>query len=195
MLVPFTGLDLHMAKHERSGELQQLRQREAREAERAAQQLEYERALEEDQRAEREREEEEARRRREVEEARRAKEAEEREAEERAREEAARERAAQERQRRAQEALPPEPAAGAGVTVIKVRLPDGSTVQRRFQVEGPVSQLFDFLHSLPQLLGTSWSLTPPPYLELEGALYPSEESLSELGMRGGVVLNLCDTDA
>jgi hypothetical protein len=36
-----------------------------------------------------------------------------------------------------------------GVTTIKLKLPDGSTVQRRFRIDGPVSDVYDFLGALP----------------------------------------------
>ena len=67
----------------------------------------------------------------------------------RARAEAERARAAEEARRARHEALAAEPAAGVGVTTIKLKLPDGSTVQRRFRLDGPVSDVYDFLGALP----------------------------------------------
>eukprot|EP00964_Phaeocystis_antarctica_P029529 scaffold16642_cov59-Phaeocystis_antarctica.AAC.3 len=52
-----------------------------------------------------------------------------------------------------------EPAAGVGVTTIKLKLPDGSTVQRRFRLDGPISDVYHFLGTLPQLLGLDWTLS------------------------------------
>ena len=106
---------------------------------------EYEQALRADQQAEEEAEEAE-RAREEAEEEARA----EAERERRAREaEQARARAAEEARRARHEALAAEPAAGVGVTTIKLKLPDGSTVQRRFRLDGPVSDVYDFLGALP----------------------------------------------
>jgi len=34
------------------------------------------------------------------------------------------------------------------VTTIKIKLPDGSTVQRRFYVDRPISEVYDFLGEL-----------------------------------------------
>ena len=118
---------------------------QAREVERAERAQEYEQALRDDQRAEREREEAEEEARAEVERERHAREAEQA----RARAEAEEARLTEEARRRRHEALATEPAAGVGVTTIKLKLPDGSTVQRRFRLDGPVSDVYHFLGALP----------------------------------------------
>ncbi len=44
--------------------------------------------------------------------------------------------------------LPPEPAASAGVALVRVRLPDGSTAQRTFVADTDLRALFGFVDSL-----------------------------------------------
>ena len=46
---------------------------------------------------------------------------------------------------------------------------------------------------LPQLLGLDWTLSGA--VECEGPLYPSEESLRELGISGPTLLHCSDQDA
>ena len=45
---------------------------------------------------------------------------------------------------------------------------------------------------LPQLLGLDWTLSGA--VECEGPLYPSEESLRELGISGPTLLHCSDQD-
>ena len=100
---------------------------------------------------------------------------------------------AEEELRRRQQALEAEPADSAGVTTIKVMLLDGSSVRRRFDLDGPISAVFDFLATLPQLVGVNWQLHGQ--LACEGHLYATEESLRELGITGPTLLRLVDSDA
>ena len=47
--------------------------------------------------------------------------------------------------------------------------------------------------TLPQLLGLNWTLSGA--VDVEGPLYPSEESLRELGITGPTLLHCSDQDA
>ncbi|KAL4443291.1 hypothetical protein ABPG75_011028 [Micractinium tetrahymenae] len=134
-------------------------QRETDRRLREEQDAEYQRSLE----ADRQREEQRAAAARAAEEAERAA----REAAERARAEAEaaeRQRAEQEAalQRRKSEkrmALPEEPAAGTpGTTLLRVRLPDGSTHQRRFMASDPLQVVHDFVDSLEAVSALNYSL-------------------------------------
>jgi FAS-associated factor 2 len=80
----------------------------------------------------------------------------EQEAAERRRAEAA---AALERRRAAAAAsLPPEPAPGAAAAVVRVRLPDGSNHQRRFDAAGPVAGVYGWVNSLEGVTFWKYSL-------------------------------------
>lgn len=185
--------ELHMAKHERSGDLARLAEQRAREQERADLEADYQRALEEDQRKEAE---EEARKRQEREAAEEAQKA--AEAAERARVEA--ERAAEQKRRarkRKRNELAEEPEAGMpGVTRLRVRLPDGTIVERRFLLSATCAEVFLWLEGLEELarICGQWSLIQRPAI-VEGGLLPTEETLEELDLRGMTLLVQDDDDA
>ena len=184
--------ELHMAAHERSGELARLAERQAREIERQQKDAEYEAALQADQRreeeaAERQRREREAAdaARREREEAAKAKEAAERAEEER-----------RNHRKRKREALAVEPEPGApGVTRLRVRLPDGTVVERRFVLSATCAEVFLWLEGLDALapLSGGWSLILRPP-RVEGGIMPTDETLEELDL-GGVTLFVQDDAA
>ena len=94
-----------------------------------------------------------------------------------------------EARKRAREQLPPEPAAGTpGTTSVRVRLPDGSVVTRRFLRSATCAELFDWLQSCAQLepLDDAWSLALPALhpRPIEGGLLPTDETLAELDLCG-----------
>ncbi|KOO24464.1 hypothetical protein Ctob_000406 [Chrysochromulina tobinii] len=87
---------------------------------------------------------------------------------------------------RAAEALQPEPAAaeGALLTTLKVRLPNGQAVVRRFRRTDTAAALFAWLAALEALAALpAWSLAlPVGEPPLEGGLLPTEETLEELDL-------------
>ncbi|KAL4423405.1 hypothetical protein ABPG77_009983 [Micractinium sp. CCAP 211/92] len=126
---------------------------------REEQDAEYQRSLE----ADRRREEERAAAARAAEEAQRAaQEAAERaraEAEAAERQRAELEAALQRRKSEKRLALPEEPAAGTpGSTLLRIRLPDGSTHQRRFMAADPLQVVHDFVDSLEAVTALKYSL-------------------------------------
>jgi hypothetical protein len=86
----------------------------------------------------------------------------------------------------AAEALEPEPAAaeGALLTTLKVRLPNGQAVVRRFRRTDTAAALFAWLAALEALAALpAWSLAlPVGEPPLEGGLLPTEETLEELDL-------------
>ncbi len=193
-VVSLVTFDLHSSAHERSGELARWQQQQQQRALVAEQEAAYEASLRADQEAEA------------AEEVRRAQEARARaaakakakveaEAAEAAAEAAKREERRQRDQaearralrQRAEEALPPEPAAvegGPPLTMLKVRLPDGTAVVRRFQRTETAAALFAWLMAQEALEALpAWSLAlPAGALPLEGGLLPTEETLEELDL-------------
>ena len=192
-LISLATFDLHTSAHERSGELARWQQQQRERMLLAEQEAAYEASLRADQEAEA------------AEEAKRAQEARakaeakakakvEAEAAEAAAEAARRE---EQRQReltearraalqRAAEALQPEPAAaeGALLTTLKVRLPNGQAVVRRFRRTDTAAALFAWLAALEALAALpAWSLAlPVGEPPLEGGLLPTEETLEELDL-------------
>jgi multidrug efflux pump subunit AcrA (membrane-fusion protein) len=183
-----------MAKHERDGDTARWLEAQRRAAEREEQERAYNESLRADQEAERVAAEAEAEAAAEarLQEALRASraaaeaEAERREAEARA----AAERAAAERRaaaRRAAAGLAPEPAAGTpGTTCIRVRLPNGSSLTRRFAVHSMMRDLWSWLEDVEAAIEWTaeegWTLAPPPSNAIDGGLYPTEETLAELDL-------------
>ena len=189
--------ELHMAQHERTGELRAACERAQRRSEREAQEAAYQASLEADERAEREAAE--AVRKQKQEAALQA-------AEAAAAEEAARkaeqmaaearalaEKRAAEREaarQRAAESLPQEPEPGAsGTTTIKVRLPSGGVLVRRFRLSSPMLEVFQWLQSEAALAryAGAWLLVLPAAAAqrpIDGALMPTDETLEELGLEG-----------
>ena len=187
-----SAMELHMAKHERAGEVEAWVAARAREAEKQEQDRAYHESLLADQRAA---EEEELR------EAIRASEEEAARAKERA--DAAR----REARRRASEELGAEPSADeAATTTIRVRLPDGRVVVRRFVRSSLARDLYAWLEGIADLDGwtsgdetsspgaSSWALVPPPSVALDGGLMRTDESLEELDLLN-VTLSMLPAEA
>ena len=195
--VPPAAMALHMARHERSGDLQRHRERQAREAELRRQQQEYDASLAEDTRRERE-EQEQAELEKALEASRAEAEAEEarRKAAEKAAAEAAAAAAEVERKRK-REGLAAEPAAGTGGAVtLKVRLPNGMSVTRRFAAGTMMAEVYAWLASLDALAGcANWTLHPPMGHSVEGELAPTDETLEELGLSPSAMCHVRDEDA
>ena len=78
--------------------------------------------------------------------------------------------------------LAPEPPVGApGTTHIRLRLPDGTVQQRRFESSAPLQLVFDFVDSLEQHSALRYVLaTSFPKTILGGAAL--ERSLADLGL-------------
>lgn len=134
-------------------------QRETDRRLREEQDAEYQRSLE----ADRQREEARAAAARAAEEAERvAREAAERaraEAEAAERQRAEQEAALQQRKAEKRSGLPEEPPAGTpGATTLRIRLPDGSTHQRRFLASDPLQVVHDFVDSLEAVTAPRYSL-------------------------------------
>jgi len=106
--------------------------------------------------------------------------------------EAARQRAAQ--------TLPDEPEAGAsGTTTIKVRLPSGVVLVRRFRLGSPLLEVFQWLQSEVSLAryAGAWRLVLPAAAAqrpIDGGLLPTDETVEELGL-AGTSLFVHDEDA
>ena len=185
-------------QHERDGSLARHRARQQEAAIRQQTEDEYEAALAADQK--REREEEEAREAAELEEAmalsvRLAEEeaarlAAAKKAEEEAAAEAA-EVARRERAKRAREELADEPPAGPNTTLLRIRLPNGTVLTRRFLKSATAADVFAWLRSCAELepLGDEWSITLPALgtRPIEGGLQPTDESLQELDLCGATL--------
>jgi flagellar biosynthesis GTPase FlhF len=187
-----------MMKHERNGDRQRLIQQRAREEERAEMDAAYQRGLEEDQRKDAEeaarKSEEEKRKRREREAAEEARQREEEAARKREEAERAEEERRRERKRKRLE-LSDEPEAGApGVTRLRIRLPDGTVIERRFRLSATCAEVFLWLEGCEELarLRGAWSLILRP-ATVEGGLLPTDETLEELNLRGVTLLVQDDT--
>ena len=92
--------------------------------------------------------------------------------------------------------LAEEPEPGApGVTRLRVRLPDGTVVERRFALSATCAEVFLWLEALDELapLSGGWSLILRP-ARVEGGLMPTDETLEELDL-GGVTLFVQDDAA
>lgn len=83
--------------------------------------------------------------------------------------------------------LAPEPPAGPGTTQIRLRLPDGTVQQRRFESTAPLQRVFDFVESLEQHSALRYVLaTSFPKTILGGSALT--KSLRELGLEPQAVL-------
>ena len=82
-----------------------------------------------------------------------------------------------------------------------MRLPDGSTVVRRFRLDATAAELFAWvggLEALEVLGGQAWTLVLPggggggagssTVPAVEGGLMPTDETLDELGIAGVVLV-------
>jgi len=203
--VPITALATHELQHERSGEAAAHRAALERARERKELQEAYEASL----RADQEREAREAADREAAERAEADKQAAERQAivqrdvvEHSMRMKAER----QEARREAAEAeLRPEPMVGASTTVtLRLVLPSGTSIVRRFKRDAPISQVFLWAESLEEVARLPdnnrgdgefakdevWELVPPIGLDIEGGLLPSEETLEELRLAPDATIRL-----
>jgi len=193
------ALPMHMAKHERDGEVRAWEAARARQAERDAQDAEYEAALRTDQDAEA------AAAAAAADEvaaaaaaaAAAAWEAEAAEAAAAAEAAEARAEAARADRKRRRDELEAEPSAGGPPAVtLRVRLPNGVVLTRRFRAAAPMAEVYRWLGTEPALESVrAWTLLPPPRSEIEGDLYRSGESLEELGLAPGATLMLRDDEA
>ena len=191
--------EMHRVQHERDGSLARHRSRQEEAAIRQQTDAEYEAALAADQ--QRDRDEEAAREAAELEQAielSRQQEAEEvvrAAAAKKAADEAAAAAEAEARRvrlKRARDELADEPAAGTpGTTMLRVRLPNGTVLTRRFLVSATVGEVFAWLRGCAELEGLDeqWSLTLPTLgaRPLEGGLLPTDESLQELDLCGATI--------
>jgi FAS-associated factor 2 len=83
--------------------------------------------------------------------------------------------------------LAAEPPAGPGTTQIRLRLPDGTVQQRRFDSSAPLQQVFDFVDSLEQHSALRYVLaTSFPKTILGGSALT--KSLRDLGLEPHAVL-------
>jgi hypothetical protein len=199
--------------HERTGQAAEHRAAAERARERDVLRQQYEESSRADQ--ERDKAEAEAAQRAETEEevrkqAEEAKAAAVREAECRARESAL---AREVRRREAADRLNPEPQAGAPRTAtLRLVLPSGTSVLRRFARDAPMSQVFLWAASLEEVAGlggedggagentggegedrdhyAEWELIPPPGIGIEGQLFPSGESVEEMRLAPDSTLRL-----
>mmetsp|Transcript_4152 Transcript_4152/g.11418 ORF Transcript_4152/g.11418 Transcript_4152/m.11418 type:complete len:123 (+) Transcript_4152:322-690(+) len=112
----------------------------------------------------------------------------------------------QEARREAAEAeLRPEPMVGASTTVtLRLVLPSGTSIVRRFKRDAPISQVFLWAESLEEVARLPdnnrgdgefakdevWELVPPIGLDIEGGLLPSEETLEELRLAPDATIRL-----
>ena len=192
-LISLVTFDLHTSAHERSGELARWQQQQRERMLVAEQEAAYEASLRADQEAEAAEEVKQAQEARARAEAKAKAKVEAEAAEaaaEAARREGQRQRELTEARRaalqRAAEALQPEPAAteGALLTTLKVRLPNGQAVVRRFRRTDTAATLFAWLAALEALAALpAWSLAlPVGEPPLEGGLLPTEETLEELDL-------------
>ena len=121
---------------------------------RASQDAEYQEALSKDREDQRRRQEQEQQRLR-------AEEQRQREAEEAKERLRAKERAKLARAQRRQEllaSLPPEPASGAGVVAVSVRLMDGKKISRRWDDAISMARVFDWIDGQEKEKGTDWDV-------------------------------------
>ena len=90
-------------------------------------------------------------------------------------------------QRRAHKAAssPAEPPAGAPASLIRVRLPNGATAQRRFEPGAPVAAVYDWVDSLEEFEAWEYALTTMhPRRELERG----SESVEDAGLMPNAAL-------
>lgn len=113
--------------------------------------------------------------------------------------------AREDRRRSAASLLAPEPPAGAPRTAtLRLVLPSGTSVLRRFPRDAPMSEVFLWATPLNTVAclgdeagGTGetgddleWELIPPPGLGIEGRIYPSGESIEEMQLAPDSTLRL-----
>ena len=115
-------------------------------------------------------------------------------AEEKAKREAERAKEAERKRREAaQKVLPPEPAAGPGVALIRFRFPDGSTqIDRRFRTQDSFSSLLRFVNA-QQVLDREGNIVPPEKIKivnpaLRKKLSGPDSTLEALGITRRCVL-------
>jgi len=88
-----------------------------------------------------------------------------------------------------------EPGRESTATTLKVRLPSGRAVVRRFTADATAADVFSWLQSLDELADVNWTLVPPIGSDIEGELLPTDETLCELGFAPHALLNIRDDDA
>lgn len=91
-------------------------------------------------------------------------------------------------------ALPEEPAAGTpSSSLIRIRLPDGSSHQRRFLADGPMQVVYDWVDSLEAVTALNYSLASTFPRRVYGP-DTRQQSLKELGLEPQAVLLMQSED-